>query len=105
MLGITSYHASFVFIPFSKDFRRLKVNENLTKWFAYVLTALGGLGSEKKTLVDLLTHIGCKEDYSDPWKEAVRLNGHSLVPWLGATAMFAVQLACNMNQMQMKSLH
>jgi hypothetical protein len=31
-------------------------------------------------------------------------NGHSLVPRLGATAAFAVQPACNMNQMQMKSL-
>jgi hypothetical protein len=66
---------SFVFIPFSKDFRRLKVNENLTKWFAHVLTALGGLGTEKKILVDVLTHIGRKEEYSDAWKEAVRLNG------------------------------
>ncbi len=71
-----------------------------------MLTALvGGLGSENETLVDLLTHIGRKEDYSDAWKEAVRLNGHSLVPRLGATATFAVQSACkNMNQMQMESL-
>jgi hypothetical protein len=96
--------SSFVFIPSSKDFRRLKVNENLTKWLAHALTALGGLGTEKATLVDLLTHIGRKEEYSDAWKEAVRLNGHSLVPRLGATATFAVQPACNMNQMQMKSL-
>jgi hypothetical protein len=69
-----------------------------------VLTALGGLGAEKETLVDLLTHIGRKEEYSDVWKEAVRLNGHNLVPRLGAMATFAVQSACNMNQMQMKSL-
>jgi hypothetical protein len=96
--------SSFVFIPFSKDFRHLKVNENLTKWVAHVLTALGGLGTEKEMLVDLPTHIGCKEEYSGALKEAVRLNGHSLVPRLGATAAFAVQPACNMNQMQMKSL-
>jgi hypothetical protein len=96
--------SSFVFIPFSKDFRRLRVNENLSKWFAHVLTALGGLGSENETLVDLLTHIGRKEEYSDAWKEAVGLNGHSLVPRLDSTATFAVQLACNMNQTQMKSL-
>jgi hypothetical protein len=69
-----------------------------------VLTALGGLGTEKETLVDLLTHIGCKEEYGDAWKEAVRLNGHSLVSRLGATARFAVQSECNMNQMQTKSL-
>jgi hypothetical protein len=69
-----------------------------------VLTALGGLGAEKETLVDLLTHIGRKEEYSDVWKEAVRLNGHNLVPRLGAMTTFAVQSACNMNQMQMKSL-
>jgi hypothetical protein len=55
-------------------------------------------------LVDLLTHIGHKEEYGDLWKEAVRLNGHSLIPWLNAMATFAVQLTCNMNQMQMKSL-
>jgi hypothetical protein len=42
----------FVFIPFSKDFRHLKVNENLIKWFAHVLTALGGMGTENETLVD-----------------------------------------------------
>jgi hypothetical protein len=54
--------SSFVFIPFSKDFRRLKVNENLTKWFAHVISSLGGLGTEKETLVDLLTHIGRKEE-------------------------------------------
>jgi hypothetical protein len=97
--------SSFVFIPFSIiGFRRLKVKENLTKWCAHVLTALGGLGTEKETLVDLLTHIGCKEEYSDAWKEAVRLNGHILVPRLGATATFAVQSVCNMNQMQMKSI-
>jgi hypothetical protein len=91
--------SSFVFIPFSKDFHRLNVNENLTKWFVHVLTALGGLGTEKETLVALLTHMGCKEEYSDARKEAVRL-----LPRLGATATFAVQLACNMNPIQMKSL-
>jgi hypothetical protein len=48
--------------------------------------------------------IGCKEEYSDAWKEAVRLNGHIIVPRLGATATFAVQSECNMSQMQMKSL-
>jgi hypothetical protein len=97
--------SSFVFIPFSKDFCRLKVNENLTKWFSNMLTALGSLGSKNEALVDLLTHIGQKEEYGDTWKEAMRLNGHSLVPWLDAMAMFAVQSACNMNQTQMKSLH
>jgi hypothetical protein len=85
--------SSFVFIPFSKDFCRLKVNKNLMKWFGNVLTALGGLGSKNEMLVDLLTHIGQKEEYGDAWKEAVRLNGHSLVPRLDSTAMFAVQSA------------
>jgi hypothetical protein len=71
-----------------------------------MLTELGGLGTEKETLVvDLLTHIGCKEEYSDAWNKAVRLNGHSLVPRLGATTTFAVKLVCNMKQMRMKSIH
>ena len=96
--------SSFVSIPFSKDFCRLKVNKNLTKWFLNVLTALGGLGSESKTLADLLTHIGQNEEYGDTWKDAVRLNDHSLVPRLDAMATFAVQSACNMNQTQMKCL-
>ena len=56
------------------------------------------------TLVDLLTHIGCKEDYGDAWKEAVLLNGHSAIPRLDAVATFAMQLTCHMNQMQMKQL-
>jgi hypothetical protein len=96
--------SSFVFIPSSNDFGRLRVNENSSKWFGHVLTALGGLGNENATLVDLLTHIGRKEDYGDAWKEAVQLNGHSLVPRLDATASFAVQSSCNMNQTQMKEL-
>jgi hypothetical protein len=61
-------------------------------------------GEPKKMLVDLLTHIGSKEEYSNVWKEAVRLNGHSLVPRLDVTATFDEQLACNMNQTHMKSL-
>ena len=96
--------SSFVFIPFSKDSSWLRVNENLTKWFAHALTALGGLGTENETLVDLLTHIGRKEECSDAWKESVSLNGHSLVPRLDDTAAFAVQSECNINQTQMKSL-
>jgi hypothetical protein len=96
--------SSFVFIPSSKDFGRLKENENKSEWFGHVLTALGGSGKENATLVDLLTHIGRKDDYGDAWKEAVELNGHSLVPRLDATASFAVQSACNINQTQMKQL-
>ena len=96
--------SSFVFIPSSNDFGRLRVNENNSKWFGHVLTALGGLGNENATLVDLLTHIGRKEEYGDAWKEGVQLNGHSVVPRLDATATFAVQSSCNMNQTQMKQL-
>jgi hypothetical protein len=96
--------SSFVFIPSSNDFERLRVNRNNSKWFGHVLTALGRLGNENTTLVDLLTHIGCKEDYGGTWKEAAQLNEHSLVPKLDATALFAVQLSCNMNQTQMKQL-
>jgi hypothetical protein len=96
--------SSLVFIPSSKDFGRMKVNENNSKWFAHVLTALGGLGNENATLVDLLTHIGRKEDYGDAWKEAVALNGHTFIPRLDAVATFAVQSSCNMNQTQMKQL-
>ena len=92
--------SSFVFVPSSKDFGRLKVNENTSKWFGHVLTALGGAGNENTTLVDLLTHIGRKEEYGDAWKEAVELNGHSLLPRLGAAASFAVQSACNMNHLR-----
>jgi hypothetical protein len=96
--------SSFVFIPSSNDFGRLRVNKNSSKWFGHLLTALGGLGNGNATFVDLLTQIGCKKEYGDAWKEAVLLNGHSLVPRLDATALFAFQLTCNMNQTQMKQL-
>jgi hypothetical protein len=46
------------------------------KWFGHVVTALGGLGNKNSTLVDLLTHIGHKDDYyyGDAWKKVVQLN-------------------------------
>jgi hypothetical protein len=69
------------------------------------LRGLGGLGNLNKTLMDFLTHIGCKEEYSNAWKEAVKLNDRSLVPRLDAVATFvAVQPTFNMNQTQMKNL-
>jgi hypothetical protein len=39
--------SSFVFIPFSKDFCWLKVNEKLMEWFAHMLTTQGGWGTKK----------------------------------------------------------
>jgi hypothetical protein len=61
-----------MFIPSLKPFGRLRVNKNKLNWFGHELTALGGLGNENATLVDLLTRIGCKEAYGDVWKEAVQ---------------------------------
>ncbi len=68
-----------------------------------MLTALGGPGNEKESLLDLLTCIGQNEDYKATWEEAVRSNG-LVVPTLDGVATRAIQSMCNMNKSQMKQL-
>jgi hypothetical protein len=98
-----SFSSSFVHVPSSKGFVRMKKNAQKTKWFPDMLMALGGPGNEHESLLDLLTYIGQNEDYRAMWEEAVRSNG-LVVPTLDGVATRAIQSMCNMNKSQMKQL-
>jgi hypothetical protein len=97
------FTSCFVHVPSSKGFVRMKKNAKKTKWFPDMLMALGGLGNEHESLLDLLTYIGQNEDYKATWEEAVRSNG-LIVPTLDGVATRAIQSMCNMNKSQMKQL-
>jgi hypothetical protein len=97
------FTSSFVHIPSSKGSIRMKENARKTKWLPNVLTALGGPGHERESLLDVLTYIGQNEEYKATWEEAVRANG-LVLPTLDGVATRAVQSMCNMNKSQMKEL-
>jgi hypothetical protein len=97
------FTSSFVHVPSSKGIVRLKKNARRTKWLPDLLTALGGPGNERDSLLDLLTYIGQDDDYKATWEEAVKSNG-LILPTLDAVATKAVQSMCNMNKSQMKQL-
>jgi hypothetical protein len=97
------FTSSFVHVPSSKGFVRMKKNAKKTRWIPDVLTALGGPGNEHESLLDLLTYIGQNEDYKATWEEAVRSNG-LVLPRLDGVATRAIQSMCNMNKSQMKQL-
>ena len=58
---------SFVLVPLSKGFVRIKENARETKWLPNVLTALGGPGNEHESLLYLLTYIRQNDDYRATW--------------------------------------
>ena len=97
------FTSSFVHVPSSKGFLRLKENARKTNWLPDVLMALGGPDNIQESLLDLLTYIGQNEDYKATWEEAVRANG-LIVPVLDGVATKAVQSMCNMNKLQMRQL-
>ena len=66
-----NFTSSFVHIPSSKGFVRMKENARKTKWLPDVLTALGGPGNEHESLLDVLNYIGQNEDCKATWEEAV----------------------------------
>jgi hypothetical protein len=66
--------------------------------------ALGGDGNEQDTVRNLFVHVGCKEEYKEAFVEAIKMNGDRVVPQLDPVATFAIQLACNMNATQFKTL-
>jgi hypothetical protein len=55
-----------------------------------MLRALGGPGTEKESLLDLLTYTGQNKDYKARWVEAVRSNGITL-PTFDYVATRAIQ--------------
>jgi hypothetical protein len=95
--------SSFVHVPSSKGYVRMKENARKTKWIPDMLTALGGPGNEKESLLDLLTCIGQNEEYNATWEEAVRSNG-LVLPSLDGVATRAIQSMCNINKSQMRQL-
>ncbi len=97
------FTSSFVHIPSSKGFVRMKENARKTKWLPDVLTALGGTGNEHESLLDLLTFIGQSDDYKATWEAAVKMN-RLVLPTLDGVATKAIQLMCNMNKSQMRQL-
>jgi hypothetical protein len=94
---------SFVHVPSSKGFVRLKKNARKTKWVPDMLTPLGGPGNEQESLLDLLVYIGQNDDFKAIWEEAVRSNG-LVLPSLDGVATRAIQSTCNMNKSQMRQL-
>jgi hypothetical protein len=65
---------------------------------------LGGDGNKQDTIRDLFVHVGQKEEYKEALLEAIRMNGNRVIPQLDPVATFAIQLACNMNAAQIKTL-
>jgi hypothetical protein len=64
--------SSFVHVPSSKGFVRMKDNARKVKWIPDMLTALGGPGNDKESLFDILVYIGHNEEYKRTWEEAVQ---------------------------------
>ena len=96
--------SSFVHVPSSKGFVRMKKNARKMKWFPDMLTALGGAGNNQESLLDLLMYIGQEDDNDKAtWEEAVKSNGLAL-PTLDGVATRAIQSTCNMNKLQMRQL-
>ncbi len=97
------FTSSFVHVPSSKGFVRMKENARKTKWLPDVLTALGGPGKEHESLLDLLTYIGQNNDNKAAWEAAVRMN-LLVLPTLDGISTKAVQSMSNMKKSQMKQL-
>jgi hypothetical protein len=95
--------SSFVHVPSSKGFVRMKENARKTKWIPDMLTALGGPGNEKESLLDLVVYIGQNEEYKGTREEAVTSNGLVLLKLDGVVTR-PIQSTCNMNKSQMRQL-
>jgi hypothetical protein len=88
----SNFTSSFVHVPSSKGFVRMKKNARKTKWLLNMLTALRGPGSNQESLLDKAT-----------WEEAVKSNG-LVLPTLNGVTTRAIQSTCNMNKSQMRQL-
>ena len=95
--------SSFVLIPSSKSFSRLRENERRSKWLSNMLEAIGGPGRHDDSLLNMLLFIGQSETYKHVWDAAVETNGVP-IPKMDETTTFAVQSMCNMNKTQMRML-
>jgi hypothetical protein len=64
----SNFTSSFVHVPSSKGFVRMKKNARKMKWLPNMLTALGGPGNNQESLLDLLMYIGQEDDYKATWE-------------------------------------
>jgi hypothetical protein len=88
----------------SNFLRRQKKNAQKTKWLPDMLMALGGLGNNQESLLDLLMCMGQEDDYKATcWEEAVKSNG-LVLPTLDGVATRAIQSTCIMSKSQMRQL-
>lgn len=91
-----------VHVPALKDLACMQENNAQTKWFEYLLSAIGGLGTiQDETLLVLLNFIARSKQYGEVWTEAVRLNGYP-VPRLDAIETKAIQFIASLNNQQIQ---
>ena len=96
--------STFMMIPQSVGYERLKINESKHQWFSRLMTALGGEGREAASARDLFVHVSTQEAFRDELLVGVRQAGISNFPQFDAIATFAMQSAANLNESQLTIL-
>ena len=94
---------SLVYVPPSRNYRRLKINMKKTNWFLDMLSALGGESHESDTLTNLLTYVARTDSFYDIYVDVVKNNG-LVLPKFDAITTWTIQSLCNMNNNQMRTL-
>lgn len=87
--------STFVLVPQSHGYHRLRKNELQHQWFHTLMTALGGKGNEVASARDLFVHVSRLEQYQDEMVEAVKQSGIRTFPSFDPIATFAMQSAAN----------
>lgn len=96
--------SSFVLIPQSHGYNRLRVNETKHKWFGTLMSALGGEGNEASSARDLFIHVSRQEQFREKIIEGVKQSGIRTFPEFDPIATFAMQSAANLNESQLAML-
>ena len=82
--------STFVLVPQSHGYHRLRKNELQHQWFHTLMTALGGIGNEAASARDLFVHVSRLEQFQDEIVEAVKQSGIRTFPSFDPVATFAV---------------
>jgi hypothetical protein len=93
--------STFVLVPHSQGYNRLRRNELQHQWFHTLMTALGGPGNEAASARDLFVHVSRLEQFQDEMVEAVKQSGLRTFPSFDPVATFAMQSAANLNEAQL----
>ena len=96
--------SSFVLIPQSHGYNRLRVNETKHKWFGTLMSALGGEGNEASSARDLFIHVSRQEQFREKIIEGVKQSGIRTFPHFDPISTFAMQSAANLNESQLAML-